>query len=83
MAFSIMVSLLVAFTLTPMLCSRFLPKRLAAHAHSSRESRFYGIIDRVYTRMLEWSMRHRWAIVCLTIGIFASTLGSASMCAPP
>jgi HAE1 family hydrophobic/amphiphilic exporter-1 len=73
MAFSIMVSLLVAFTLTPMLCSRFLSKRLASHAHSSRESRFYGIIDRVYTRMLEWSMRHRWAIVCLTIGIFIAT----------
>jgi HAE1 family hydrophobic/amphiphilic exporter-1 len=73
MAFSIMVSLLVAFTLTPMLCSRFLPKRLAAHEHSSRESRFYGIIDRGYTRMLEWSMRHRWAIVCLTIGLFVAT----------
>jgi len=26
MAFAIMVSLLVAFTLTPMLCSRFVPK---------------------------------------------------------
>jgi len=33
MAFAILVSLLVAFTLTPMLCSRFLPKKLAAHAH--------------------------------------------------
>ncbi len=73
MAFSIMVSLLVAFTLTPMLCSRFLPERLAAHAHSSRESRFYGVIDRVYTRMLEWSMRYRWAIVCLAIGLIVGT----------
>ncbi|MBI3303259.1 MAG: efflux RND transporter permease subunit [Deltaproteobacteria bacterium] len=73
MAFSIMVSLLVAFTLTPMLCSRFLPKRLAAHAHSSRESRFYGLLDRGYTRLLKWSMRHRWAIVCLTIGLFVAT----------
>jgi HAE1 family hydrophobic/amphiphilic exporter-1 len=73
MAFSIMVSLLVAFTLTPMLCSRFLPKRLAAHAHSSRESRFYGLIDRGYTRMLEWSMRHRWAIVCMAVGLIVGT----------
>jgi HAE1 family hydrophobic/amphiphilic exporter-1 len=73
MAFSIMVSLLVAFTLTPMLCSRFLPKRLAAHEHSSRESRFYGVIDRSYTAMLQWSMRHRWAIVLLAIGILAAT----------
>ena len=73
MAFAIMVSLLVAFTLTPMMCSRFLPKRLAEHAHSSRESRFYGFIDRGYTRMLEWSMHHRWAIICLAIGLVMST----------
>jgi HAE1 family hydrophobic/amphiphilic exporter-1 len=73
MAFSIMVSLLVAFTLTPMLCSRFLPKKLAAHEHSSRESWFYRLLDRSYTAMLRWSMRHRWVIVCAVIGVFVST----------
>lgn len=73
MAFSILVSLLVAFTLTPMLCSRFLPKKLAAHAHSSRESFVYRFFDRSYMAMLRWSMRHRWVIVCIVIGIFAST----------
>ncbi|MGE0680445.1 MAG: efflux RND transporter permease subunit [Candidatus Binatia bacterium] len=73
MAFSILVSLLVAFTLTPMLCSRFLPKKLAAHEHSSRESWFYRLLDRSYTAMLRWSMRHRWVIVCAVIGVFVST----------
>lgn len=73
MAFSILVSLLVAFTLTPMLCSRFLPKKLAAHEHSSRESWFYSLIDRSYMVMLRWSMRHRWVIVCAVIGVFVST----------
>lgn len=73
MAFSILASLLVAFTLTPMLCSRFLPKKLAAHAHSSRESFVYRFFDRSYMAMLRWSMRHRWVIVCVVIGIFAST----------
>jgi len=73
MAFSIAVSLLVAFTLTPMLCSRFLPKRLAAHNHSSRESRVYGVIERAYMVLLRWSLRHRWAIVCLALGVLAST----------
>lgn len=82
MAFSIMVSLLVAFTLTPMLCSRFLPKHLDDHAHSSRESRFYGLIDRSYTAMLKWSMRHRWAIVCLTLGVFVSTPFIAGLVRP-
>jgi len=73
MAFAILVSLLVAFTLTPMLCSRFLPKKLAEHKHSSRESRVYGFIERVYMAMLRWSLRHRWVIVCIAVGIFAST----------
>ncbi len=73
MAFAIAVSLLVAFTLTPMLCSRFLPKRRAGHGHSSRESRVYGTIERGYMVLLRWSLRHRWVIVCLVLGIMAST----------
>src|SRR4030095_893988 len=31
--------------------------------HGSKESRFYRPIDRSYTRMLTWSMAHRWVIV--------------------
>ena len=87
MAFAILVSLVVAFTLTPMLCARFLPKQLATDStgatnHSSRESRFYGLIDRRYAAMLRWSMKHRWVIVCITIGIFASTPFIASLVRP-
>ena len=85
MAFAIMVSLLVAFTLTPMLCSRFLlPKHLDEHAQrrSSRESRFYRLIDRSYMAMLKWSMAHRWAIVCVTLGLFVSTPFIASLVRP-
>lgn len=73
MAFAIMVSLLVAFTLTPMLCSRFLPRRLAEHHRSSRESRFFGPIDRSYTWLLHWSMRHRWVVVGLALGLMLAT----------
>jgi hydrophobic/amphiphilic exporter-1 (mainly G- bacteria), HAE1 family len=73
MAFSVAVSLLVAFTLTPMLCSRFLPERLAERGHSSRESRVYGPIERGYMALLRWSLRHRWVIACLALGILAST----------
>jgi HAE1 family hydrophobic/amphiphilic exporter-1 len=75
MAFSILVSLLVAFTLTPMLCSRFLPKKLTTHVHdhSSRDSFLYRLVDRSYTAMLRWSMRHRWVVVCVVIGVLAST----------
>ncbi|HXG19322.1 MAG TPA: efflux RND transporter permease subunit [Methylomirabilota bacterium] len=73
MAFAILVSLLVAFTLTPMLCSRFLPQRLAAHSRSSRDSWLYRLVDRAYTAMLRWSLRHRWLIIGAALGVFAST----------
>ena len=64
MGFSIMVSLLVSFTLTPSLCARWLkrPKKTAGGSHESKSSRFYGPIERAYMRVLRWSMAHRWVI---------------------
>ncbi|HSN99616.1 MAG TPA: efflux RND transporter permease subunit, partial [Candidatus Nanopelagicales bacterium] len=64
MAFAIMVSLVVSFTLTPMLSARWLKRpEEKGGDHSSKESRFYGPVERMYLRMLRWSMGHRWAIV--------------------
>jgi HAE1 family hydrophobic/amphiphilic exporter-1 len=63
-AFSIMISLLVAFTLTPMLCSRFL--KLKHSGKSAKESRFYSLIDRSYGWVLAWSLRHRWVILLIS-----------------
>ncbi len=66
-AFAIAVSLLVSFTLTPMLCSRFVKSPKQDHAgHDSKDSRFFRAIDTRYTRMLEWSMAHRKVILALS-----------------
>src|ERR1017187_2900486 len=64
-AFAIAVSLLVSFTLTPMLCSRFIkrPDPAAPGQHSSKESFVFKHLDTWYTRMLTWSMAHRGAVV--------------------
>jgi HAE1 family hydrophobic/amphiphilic exporter-1 len=70
-AVSILVSLLVSFTLTPMLCSRFL--RIAPHAQLSKERGVYAAFERGYDALLRWSLRHRWAIVLLSV----LTVGSA------
>jgi HAE1 family hydrophobic/amphiphilic exporter-1 len=65
-AFSVAVSLLISFTLTPMLSSRFLkPQR---GAKSSKESRFYSWIDTSYGWILRWSLRYRWVVIAA--GIF-------------
>ena len=78
-SFAIAVSLLVSFTLTPMLSARLLKKKNGGAdasgkknaTHDSKESRFYRPIDRTYTKILTWSMGHRWAIVlaCLFVTI--------------
>lgn len=76
-SFAIAVSLLVSFTLTPMLCSRFvkLPPRVNdAPQHSSKDSRFFRYLDRHYTNMLEWSMAHRKWMVGLSIVVSLTTI---------
>lgn len=73
-SFAIAVSLLVSFTLTPTLAARLikrsedaeegpLERALEPADHGSKQSRFYRPIDHFYTRMLNWSMNHRWLIV--------------------
>ncbi len=65
-AVAILVSLLVSFTLTPMMSARLLNRHDAlghGEAAGSRQG-FYATIDRVYAWLLGWSMRHR-ATVCV------------------
>ena len=68
-AFAIAVSLLVSFTLTPMLTSRFVkpPARHGRDAHSSKESGIFKWIDRHYTSMLRWAMAHRRTMVSFSV----------------
>jgi HAE1 family hydrophobic/amphiphilic exporter-1 len=67
MAFAIMVSLLVSFTLTPMLSARWLKvKRDGDGAErSSKDSVVFRAIDGFYTWLLEWSMAHRGVVAGL------------------
>jgi len=82
-SFAIAVSLLVSFTLTPMLAARLIKRSddekerpLERHTepadHGSKESRFYRPIDRTYTKMLTWSMAHRWVVVLACALVIAS-----------
>ncbi|MFB3828748.1 MAG: efflux RND transporter permease subunit [Bryobacteraceae bacterium] len=70
MAMSIMVSMLVAFTLTPTLSARLLKKSKKAR-RTEHEAR--GVLDRVYVWMLEFALRHRFAVILLCLATFGST----------
>ena len=74
MAFAVMVSMLVSLTLTPMLCSRLLKRTpRGAEGHKSKDSAFFRWLDRVYGRMLEWSLNHRLITLLVALGTFALT----------
>jgi HAE1 family hydrophobic/amphiphilic exporter-1 len=79
MAFAVMVSLLVSFTLTPTMCARWLKVKPRTeddehHVHDSKHSAVFGPIDRVYTRMLEWSMAHRGLVASLAVLVLLSSV---------
>src|SRR5688572_5655660 len=77
MAFAILVSLLVSFTLTPMMSSRWLRVKRAGPggaAHDSKHSAIFGPVDRAYAAMLGWSMSHRWVIGVLAVAVLLSSV---------
>ena len=80
-AVAIMVSLLVSFTLTPMMSARLLraddASGTAAGTAEARRARAAGStrdIDRVYTSLLGWSMRHRLLIAGLAVVVTFSSI---------
>lgn len=87
MAFAIMVSLLVSFTLTPMLSARML-KRLkrkavdtdkpageSAHAHTGEKSSWImRVLDRGYAKLLTLALHHRIITTLIAVAILFSPL---------
>jgi HAE1 family hydrophobic/amphiphilic exporter-1 len=79
MAFAILVSLLVAFTLTPMLSSRWLRPKEIEGEKGSREHGVYAFIERTYLALLDRAMAHRWVVVVVMLLTVASTLPLGAM----
>jgi hydrophobic/amphiphilic exporter-1 (mainly G- bacteria), HAE1 family len=87
MAFAIAVSLVVSFTLTPMLSSRWLRARRPIAGRSSPRKPLleravdllYQPLERAYLRLLAFVMRHRWIVVasCLAALVALVPLFSA------
>jgi len=79
-AVAILVSLVVSFTLTPMMSARLLSVKDAGKGHGEHgdeaKSRrgFYSVIDRNYMRLLKLVMRHRFATAVLAIAVISSSI---------
>jgi HAE1 family hydrophobic/amphiphilic exporter-1 len=73
MAISIMVSMLVAFTLTPTLSARLLKREIKPRHGHKGGGHHGGWMERIYVMSLEWSMAHRWVIVTICLLTLGST----------
>ena len=74
-AVAILVSLLVCFTLTPMMSSRLIRVDDAQGGHGAPASRrgFYRWIDAGYSHLLALSMRHRLVVSLIALAVIFSS----------
>ncbi len=74
-AFAVAMSLFVSFTLTPMLCSRFLKLEPSEAGHAKSKDGFvYKAIDRSYGLALRGALRFKPVVVILSLLVIAATV---------
>jgi hydrophobic/amphiphilic exporter-1 (mainly G- bacteria), HAE1 family len=85
-AFAVSISLLVAFTLDPMLSSRFVRfipleerTRTRTGRFLERVGGFYDRIDQKYHRLLGWAIDHPWKIVATAAVVFFASMSTLSI----
>ncbi len=75
MAFAILVSLVVSFTLTPMMAARWLKvDPQGKDKHSSKDSRIFHWLDVWYSRLLHWSISHRVIVAGIAVLVLLSSV---------
>jgi HAE1 family hydrophobic/amphiphilic exporter-1 len=82
-AFAVAMSLVIAFTLDPMLSSRFVryipPEermRTRFGRLMERWGRAYDRLDRVYHRLLQWALAHPYRVVATAVLVFVASLST-------
>jgi hydrophobic/amphiphilic exporter-1 (mainly G- bacteria), HAE1 family len=85
-AFAVSISLLVAFTLDPMLSSRFVRFIPLEERTRTRTGRFlervggyYDRLDRRYHALLAWALTHPWKLVATAAVVFFASMSTLSV----
>lgn len=68
------VAVLVSFSLTPMMCSRMLRPAAPGGAEPASRRGLYHWIEVGYLAALGWSMRHRWLVLAVSLGVVAANV---------
>jgi len=77
---AVLISMLVSFTLTPMLSSRIMRMQ---HTHTQgifarSFNRMFTGVENIYAAVLRWALRHPWLTVLMAIGTFIGSLALVS-----
>ena len=67
-------STLVALTLTPVLCSYLLGRKSEISENSDKEPPVTRWLKKGYTRLLSWTLRHRWPVLGSTAALLIVAL---------
>ncbi len=74
MAFAILVSMLVSFTLTPMLSSRFIKASDVEADHKAQQRGVLHGIEHWYARSVAWALDHPWPILTVSVVVCMLTI---------
>ncbi len=70
--FAILGALILSMTYIPMMCALFLPK--IPHNQTTFSDRMIAALQRVYQPLLEKAIRFKYAVIFVTVTVFAVTL---------
>jgi hydrophobe/amphiphile efflux-1 (HAE1) family protein len=71
---AVVLSLVEALTLTPMRCSQFLSTEPRNDVLGKKLDGLFTRGEKLYRRLLLWSLDRRWTVILGSIGFFAATL---------
>ncbi|WP_296453757.1 efflux RND transporter permease subunit [Rubinisphaera sp.] len=71
---AILVSMLVSFSLTPMMCSKLLKPGMASPDGPSSRTGFYHWMETTYLWMLRVSLKCRWLVLLVSVAVIYSNV---------
>ncbi|MEI7837656.1 MAG: efflux RND transporter permease subunit, partial [Planctomycetota bacterium] len=74
-SFAVMISMVISFTLDPMLSSRMLRKTEKHNAIFRGMEAAFRSAERGYEALLGWALRHRIIVIVAAVGMFVASLG--------
>ncbi len=71
---AILVSMVVSFSLTPMMCSKMLRKAMPSEKGVTSRGGLYAVVESAYLWLLAAALRFRWGVLVLIIAVIASNI---------